>query len=200
VISKFLTKSSSWRFALPLGIGIAAALAELGGEPLRLALRYEREALGSGEIWRLMTGHLVHLGPSHAAMNILALAVLAFLFARLLTGLDWCVVSLGSVLAIDAGLYWLSPAVEWYVGLSGVLHGVWAAACVLAFRARRAEAWALAALLLIKLIYETVAGPVPLTGQVAAGPVVAVAHLYGAVGGTLAAVLTPAIRSLVRPL
>jgi rhomboid family GlyGly-CTERM serine protease len=189
-----------WRLALPLAIGLAAALAELGGDSLRLALRYERDGLAGGEIWRLVTGHLVHLGPAHAAMNLVALAVMAFLFGRLLTRLDWWLASLASALVIDAGLYWLSPGIEWYVGLSGVLHGYWAAACVRAFSERRREAWALTALLLLKLGYETFAGPVPLSGQVAAGPVIAVAHLYGATGGALAGFLASAIRSRTRSL
>ena len=199
-MSKTLTRVRFWRLALPLAIGLAAALAELGGDSLRLALRYEREGLGSGEFWRLVTGHLVHLGPAHAAMNLVALAVMAFLFGRLLTRLDWLLASLASALVIDAGLYWLSPGIEWYVGLSGVLHGFWAAASVRAFAERRREAWALTALLLLKLGYETFAGPVPLSGQVAAGPVIAVAHLYGATGGALAGFLASAIRSRTRSL
>jgi rhomboid family GlyGly-CTERM serine protease len=188
------------RLGLPLAIGLGAALAELGGDSLRLALRYERDGLAGGEIWRLVTGHLVHLGPAHAAMNLVALAVMAFLFGRLLTRLDWCLASLASALVIDAGLYWLSPEIEWYVGLSGVLHGYWAAACVRAFAEKRREAWALTALILLKLGYETFAGPVPLSGQVTAGPVVAVAHLYGATGGALAGFLASAIRSRTRSL
>jgi rhomboid family GlyGly-CTERM serine protease len=179
---------------VPGQVGALAALAELGGEPLRLLLRYEREGLAGGELWRVVTGHLVHLGPSHMAMNVLALGVLAFVFARLLSHRDWWLGCLAAALAIDAGLFFVSREVEWYVGLSGVLHGVWAIASVRAWLERRPEALAFTLLLAVKLGYEAWFGPVPLTGAVAAGPVVAVAHAYGTVGGVGYALARFAIR------
>jgi rhomboid family GlyGly-CTERM serine protease len=167
----------------PGAIGALAALLEAGAEPVRLASRYERTALAGGEFWRLLSAHLVHLGPSHMVMNVVALGVLALIFASLLRALDWFGVAVLAALAIDAGLYWLEPAVDWYVGLSGVLHGFWAAACVYAWSLRRAEALPITALMVIKLGFESWVGPVPLTGSIAAGPVVTAAHLYGAIGG-----------------
>lgn len=189
------------RLSLPLALGIVSVLAAVGGDPVSLALRYEREALGSGELWRLITGHLVHLGWTHTAMNLAALAVLAYLFMRLMRPLEWFTAVFLSALAIDGGLYWLSPTVEWYVGLSGVLHGCWAAACVLAYRdGPRREAWALSALIVLKLVFEAIGGPISVSGQLAGGPVIAIAHFYGAVGGLLSPLLAAAIRSITRSL
>lgn len=182
-------------YLAPALIGVLSALAETGGEPLRQALRYDRVAIAGGEIWRLVTGHLVHLGPSHMAMNVVALGVLAYVFERLLSDTDWWLGGLSAALAIDAGLFWISTDVRWYVGLSGALHGIWAVAAVRAFQQRRPEALAFLVLLGIKLGYETWLGPVPLTHAIAAGPVVAVAHAYGAAGGLTYAVATFAIGS-----
>lgn len=177
----------------PLAIGLAAAVAELAGDRGRLALRYARDGLEGGQLWRLVTGHIVHLGPSHMLMNIAALGVLAWLFVPLLRTRDWLVAGLAAALAIDAGLYRFGPEVQWYVGLSGVLHGFWACACIRALLLRQREALPLALLLVAKLTYELVVGPVPLTGAVAAGPVVTVAHAWGALGGGSAALLLFAI-------
>jgi rhomboid family GlyGly-CTERM serine protease len=188
------------RFLPPGAIGALAAVAETGGQPLRLVLRYQRESLGGGEVWRLVTGHLVHLGASHMLMNVLALGVLATIFRRLLCDRDWWLGCLAAALAIDAGLYFGNPAVQWYVGLSGVLHGVWAIAAVRAWQQGRGEAVAFALLLAVKLGYEALVGPVPLTGAVAAGPVVAVAHAYGAAGGAAYALVGFAVRTRSRPL
>lgn len=163
-------------------------------------MRYERERIADGELWRLVSGHLVHLGPTHALMNIVALAVLALLLARYLKPIDWLWLFLVSALTIDAGLYWFSPNVTWYVGLSGVLHGFWAGATVFAWRDDRRQAAVLTALLIIKLSYESWYGPVPMTGAIAAGPVVAVAHAYGAFGGGCFALAALAIRSRKRSL
>ena len=177
-----------------LGIAALAIAAEFGGETARLALRYDRLALEQGELWRLLSGHIVHLGSSHLLMNLVALAALTWLLAPLLGPLNWIGVVVVSGLAIDAGLYWLSPAVGWYVGLSGVLHGAWAAAAVLAWPDRRREATLLALLLAVKLGYEAFVGPTEITSAIAGGPVVAVAHAYGAAGGVIWASLLLAIR------
>jgi rhomboid family GlyGly-CTERM serine protease len=171
-------------------------LAEAFGDSGRLWLRYQRDGLADGEFWRLVTGHLVHLGPSHMVMNIAALAILALLFVPLLRPLDWLWVCLVSALAIDAGLYWLSPEIVWYVGLSGVLHGCWAGAAIRAWALDTRQAVALTGMILLKLGFEAVYGPLGITGAVAAGPVVSVAHAYGAAGGTLWALTRFAIRSL----
>lgn len=195
--------SGVWRefsgiYGGPAAIGLLAALLELGGERFRVLLRYDRDAVMAKEFWRLVTGHLVHLGPSHMLMNVFALGVLAVIFGRLLRTIDWIVVGLMAALAIDAGLYWLSADIGWYVGLSGVLHGFWAAGCVLAIAARSREAIVLTLLILGKLGFEAVIGPIALTGEVAGGPVVTVAHAYGAAGGALAALGLLAIRFRTR--
>ena len=186
------------RFIVPTVLGCFVLLAELGGEPVRLWLRYQRDAVAAGELWRLMTGHLVHLGPSHTAMNIAALGVLTILFAHLMRPSDWLGIFVLSALSIDGGLFFVSTTITWYVGLSGVLHGFWAAACIWAWQQERRQAAALSALIVIKLAYEAWFGPVPLTGEVAAGPVVVAAHAYGAAGGVLWATATLAIRPLRR--
>lgn len=177
-----------------------AALAELAGDPGRLALRYDREAIAAGEAWRLVTGHLVHLGPSHLAMNVLALAILACVLPALATWRLWLCAGLSSALFIDLGLFAFNHDVAWYVGLSGVLHGIWSAGVILAIHDRRFEALPLAVLLVLKLGYEAQFGPIPLSGEVAAGPVVAEAHAWGAAGGAAFAFTAIAVRRRRRPL
>ena len=53
---------------------------------------------------------------------------------------------------------------------------------------------AILGLLALKLGYEGAFGPVPFSGEVAAGPVVTPAHAWGAAGGALAALALLAIR------
>ena len=57
---------------LPITIAALILLAAIGGDTVRLAGRYEREAVLDGELWRLVTGHLVHLGWSHTVLNLAA--------------------------------------------------------------------------------------------------------------------------------
>lgn len=156
---------------------------ELGGDPARELLRYEREALADGELWRLLTAHLVHLGWAHAAWNAAGLLLTWWLVGGLLSEADWLGVALAAALAIDIGLYFLAPDVGWYVGLSGVLHGWLAAGALAMLRAHPALGGLLAAGLAAKLLWEQAMGPLQLSESGAGGPVIAGAHLYGAAGG-----------------
>jgi hypothetical protein len=91
-----------------------------------------------------------------------------------------------SVVGVDAGLWLLSSTTQWYVGSSGLLHGVLAAGAVAHLRSRQPDGWVLVLFLGGKLVYEQSAGALPLT---AGGAVIVDAHLYGAVAGALAALL-----------
>lgn len=172
-----------------LGLALLAACAllllpVLAGEGGRLALRYDRAALASGQLWRLVTGHLVHLGPRHALLNVLGLILMWALFARDYAPRQWLAILLASVAAIDAGLWLWDSTVTWYVGSSGVLHGVMAAGTLAHLRRREGDGWLLAAFLGGKLLYEHLAGALPFSGSSA---VVVDAHLYGVLGGGAAA-------------
>jgi rhomboid family GlyGly-CTERM serine protease len=158
----------------------------VAGDGVTAHLRYERTALAHGEWWRVLTAHLVHLDLRHLALNLAGLGALWWLYAADARPRDWLAVALVSALAIGLGLYLLSPSVQWYVGLSGVLHGIWAAAAVAAWHRWRTESVVTLAVLAAKLAAEQIFGP--LSAGVSSGlPVVTVAHLYGAVGGLLAA-------------
>ena len=89
-----------------------------------------------------------------------------------------------SVVIIDLGFVLLEPQLEWYVGLSGVLHGALAAGAIGWWQHEsRPLALALTLVLIGKLAWEQWHGALPLSGDM---PVVVDAHLYGAIGGALA--------------
>ena len=88
--------------------------------------------------------------------------------------------------SIDTGFWLLDPSLQWYVGASGLLHGVMAAGTLQLLRLRDRLAWPTLALFLAKLTWEQLQGPLPLESN---GPVVVNAHLYGAAGGLAAGML-----------
>lgn len=149
-------------------------------------LQYDRAAIAAGQWWRLLTAHLVHLSWRHAALDLAGLILLWALFARDLRAWAWGAVALAAAAAIDGGLWLRDPNVSWYLGLSGVLHGVLAAAVFVRLRRGDPEGWILAGLLLAKLAYEQIHGALPFAGDM---PVVADAHLFGALGGLAAAIV-----------
>jgi len=187
-LAPFLPPAVEWRRAWPLwAFMLLIVLLATGGEPVRELLRYERlPVLTGGQWWRLISGHLVHLGWGHAWLNLAALFVGWLLCGDCFSMPRWALLVTLCALGISAGFLLFEPQLVWYVGLSGVLHGLLAAGALAMLRRREPVAWAFAAFLVIKLLWEQWAGPLPFTAESSGGPVVTVAHLYGAVSGPLA--------------
>jgi rhomboid family GlyGly-CTERM serine protease len=187
-LMKSLNCDGRYGWAL-LGVCAWLLLPCIAGDAGRLALRYDRGALAAGQWWRLFTGHWVHLGLRHAILNALGLALMWALFARDYAWRQWLAIVLGAVLAIDAGLWLWDSTLQWYVGSSGVLHGVMAAGTLAHLKRREPDAWPLAVFLAGKLLWEHTVGPLPFSGT---ADVVVDAHLFGVIGGAaVAAWLSP---------
>ena len=113
------------------------------------------------------------------------LAVAAALFARDYSLRGWLLILGFSIATIDIGFVFYEPQLQWYVGFSGVLHGALAAGAIAWIRHEsRQLALGLLVVLLGKLAWEQWRGALPLSGDM---PVIVDAHLYGAIGGALAA-------------
>lgn len=178
----FITRRQAvWLVGLLCGVSV---LLTLGGETARIALRYERAAVLEGEYWRLLTGHLVHGSFAHLLLNMTGLGLLAALFPRDYSLRQWLMILLASAATIDAGFVLFEPQLQWYVGLSGVLHGALAAGALAWWRR---ESWpaalTLSVILIGKLAWEQLQGALPLSGDMT---VIVDAHLYGAIGGLIA--------------
>ncbi|KPK39847.1 MAG: hypothetical protein AMJ69_04490 [Gammaproteobacteria bacterium SG8_47] len=171
------------RNALPLALAVMALLGQLGGAQLIETLRYDRAAILDGQWWRVLSGHIVHVGWMHLAMNVAGLVLVWLLFGVRLSTQRWLVVLLLSALGVSAGLLLRQPDLNWYVGLSGVLHGLFAAGIVAALAVGDRGAVVLAIALVVKLIWEGMAGPMPGTSEWVGARVVTEAHLYGALAG-----------------
>lgn len=183
-----LTHNEVWKRYLvpyypPLLLLLAAGLAQALG--IAGNLQYERPAILDGQIWRLWTAHVVHLGWSHYLLNAAGLWLVWVLFRHTASTAVWCWHFLFAGFAIGLGLLWLNPDLVWYVGLSGVLHALFIAGLAADMR----EHTALGTLVLLafaaKLLLEQTYGPLPGSEQSAGGPVVVDAHLYGAIAGCI---------------
>ena len=155
----------------------------------QLALRYERAAVEAGESWRLASAHFVHLGWGHALANGAAWILIVWIGRWVGSPWGWVVLSLASAAGVDAGLLWAYPRVEWYMGASGVLHGLFAGSACLALAGSDVKRGLLMlALLAAKLGWEAAGGGV-LQAAAPDFPVLREAHWLGAAGGLAGAVL-----------
>ena len=184
---QILRPAAHWQ--IPLALAVACGIAALFGDEGREILRYERPVIADGEYWRLLSGHIAHLGQQHLLLNLAGLLLVWLLAGRLYSRRDWTLVMLICVLAMDAGLWFLDPAVRWYVGLSGLLHGLLVAGAIRGIRPLPVESAVTCVLVAAKLAFEQIVGPLPGSQSVAGGAVVVNAHLYGAIGGALAGLI-----------
>jgi len=178
-IARSLNCDGRYGFGLVLAVALLL-LPLLGAGALKLAWRYEREAIAAGQWWRFITCHFVHLDAHHALLNAVGLALLWSLFARSYRWWQWLLAIAASMVAIGAGFWFISTQLAWYVGASGALHGVFACGCIAMLRQRDRIGRIAAVIFAAKLVYEQWHGPLPFER---ADQVVTVAHLYGALGG-----------------
>lgn len=205
---KYIQKSK-WMLALAVAI-VALTLTYW---PSGLAyFRYDRAAIASGQVWRLVTGHFVHLNAAHLLLNVVGLILICELLW------DGMSVSRGAGLLIVAGagvsgmLWWRQPDLFWYAGLSGALHGLWAGCALAGWLSlssvtgksrpgHRFVCFIGLLLLIAKLGAEILSGPSSATAHIIGAPVVSAAHLYGALtGGLYALVGMGLIKRLIKKL
>jgi rhomboid family GlyGly-CTERM serine protease len=160
-------------------------LIALVGSDAATWLRYDRDEIYAGQLWRMVSGHFAHLGWSHLAMNLAGLALIWTIFGGLIPWRRWLLILLVGAIGTSALLLLFNPQLRWYVGLSGVLHTLFIAGCLADLKYRRWDTWMLLLLVIAKLVYEQVWGPMPGSESTAGGNVIVDAHLYGAVFGFL---------------
>lgn len=180
----------NWLF--PFFIFLVALGIELLGNFGRTNFSYQNNFVQNSEYWRLVTGHLTHLGWPHFLLNMAGLILVWSLYGNAFRYRIWLVVFLWCSFSISLGFYLFDSGLQSYVGLSGVLHGLIAAALlssfIQSFQKSVTIPWEDALVfvgLWCKVIYEQMAGPVPLTESVSGANVVVNAHLYGAISGTI---------------
>lgn len=171
---------------LPLVVLIVLAIEVLGLSP---ALEYRRSLL-LAEPWRLLTGHFVHLSLLHAMLNSVALLLLGRLFADRLRVPELWAILIGGPVLISLVFWAAMPELDWYRGLSGALHALYFAGCVVWVRATqwRARWLPMAALIggLLKVLLEQPWDASFPFHQWLGAPVVPQAHLVGAIIGAAA--------------
>jgi rhomboid family GlyGly-CTERM serine protease len=154
-------------------------------------LEYERSRVAAGEVWRLLTGQMVHWTTRMAAWDLgMLLGLTAWLEIREDRRLAAATLALGAVLTAVA--VHLSPDLAMYRGSSGMASALFVLA---AFRIAdspdpwtRALAVSAVALFLAKAAFESLAGETLFAGPLPEGVrVVPLVHLLGGLAGTVGA-------------
>jgi rhomboid family GlyGly-CTERM serine protease len=184
------------QIAGPLAIAGLAITAQFVG---LAELTFDRAAIQSEEYWRLLSGHLVHTNDSHLAMSLAGVLALWLLQGDDYNTRDYLIATITSAVGVSACLYYLDSSVNWYAGLSGLLHGLFAWGVTSDLRARRHIGPVLIVGLLGKLLLEQTFGAAPSSERLLGYPVVIDANLYGAAFGSLSGAFMLYLRREVPP-
>jgi rhomboid family GlyGly-CTERM serine protease len=163
------------------------------------ALGYDRSAVAGGQWWRLLTGNFVHLGWWHYSLNAASILLLLALCPERMAGWDWLgrivLVSFGTCL----GMYWCAPWIKSYVGLSGMIYGLFFLGLGAQALAGDRFAWACMAFLAARITWEFVVGIPRSEEELVGGHIVPESHLFGVIAAFGYAVVRSAgLRLLTR--
>lgn len=153
-------------------------------------LIYDREAILAGEIWRLITGNLVHFTPAHLFFDLTAVGVAGWIIEQRGYPHFWGVAGL-SAFSVGAGLLAGIPEASRYGGLSGVAIGMTAYASLCGMKENglwQRVCTALFLLIMVKVALEFLTGQ-SLSTAIAKTPFIPVplSHAMGAFAGVLVA-------------
>ncbi len=89
-----------------------------------LSLLYSRAALADGELWRLLTGHLMHFSWPHLAADAGAFLLLGVLIERVQGRATFAGLLLLLALGTSTALWLFVPALSFYGGISALNYGL----------------------------------------------------------------------------
>lgn len=149
-------------------------------------LRFDRALINAGEIWRLLGAHFVHLSTIHMLGNLLAVCLVAYIAGESLNNLLGVLLLLWCSSVVGAGLYFFASDLSYYVGLSGVLHGLLVVSPFISkFYTRKVAVFFLCAMTL-KVIWEQTGFYDDMSmASIIGGRVEARAHLLGVLSGLM---------------
>ena len=147
--------------------------------------QFNRELVEQGHVWLFLSSHIVHLTWTHWLLNMAGLGIVAFFFSPHASAKQWFMVLIVSACTINIGLWFWLPEIRYYVGLSGVLHGLFLYGALREIHFYPTSGYALTIVLIAKLIWEFFYGALPGSEDMTGGHVLTEAHLLGAIGGTL---------------
>ncbi|WP_019027476.1 rhombosortase [Colwellia piezophila] len=177
-----LTKQHSLVVCL---IAVLALLAYALDEQVANSLVYQRELISHGQIWRFFTGHFLHTNGVHLLLNLLALLFLWALHGHFYSLKNYSVLFITSAVICSTGLYYFSPDIHQYVGLSGILHGIFIFGAIMDIRHHDKTGYLLLIGVWLKIAHEQFYGPSEDLSALINANVAIDAHLWGAIAGLI---------------
>ena len=160
---------------------IVLILLQLLPESLRSLLEFHRAE--PAQLWRALTGHLLHSNHWHLLMNLVALLLMLVLHQHYYSLRSFALVFVSGCVGISLLLYLYSPDIQIYVGLSGWLHCFITVGALLDIKHKMHSGWLILLGVVAKVAYEQWQGPDTELAALIEAHVAIDAHLYGVICG-----------------
>ncbi|MGS0692953.1 rhombosortase [Shewanella sp. 30m-9] len=148
-------------------------------------LAYQRYLILDGEWWRLVSGNLLHTNAWHLYMNLAGFWVILALHEQHYRAKGLSILFFSLCLMQGLGLLAFYPMLIGYVGLSGMMHGLFAFGAVCDIRQGYKSGYLLLLGVILKVAYEQYFGASIEMTQLIGARVATEAHLVGLVCGLL---------------
>jgi rhomboid family GlyGly-CTERM serine protease len=146
---------------------------------------YDRVQFEHHQWWRLITGHFLHTNSIHLMLNLAGLILLWALHGHYYHTSKFFLVFLLLCLGTSLCLYVFSVDLQWYVGLSGVLHGLFVIGAYYDIRHNFKTGWLMLIGVWLKVLHEQIYGASSdISGWIEANVAID-AHLFGTLVGSL---------------
>jgi len=182
------------KYAIPLILShICIALIFALPKP-DLWMAYDRTAVNDGQFWRFLTPNFVHLGAWHTVLNLVGLWFTMLLFINLLKNIDWLAWFTLLFIGNIVGLHLWVPSLDHYVGMSGALYGLIAAAAVAELRLGVKLSGLLLLIVGLKIFMPQLFGVETSYNEWLGGNVIEEAHIIGFIQGLILGLVWPKSR------
>ncbi|QHJ10667.1 hypothetical protein FX988_00887 [Paraglaciecola mesophila] len=176
----------SWSHSLGPLLVVAVSVMLFAAEPSSsMWFAFDREAIAQGQWWRLLTGNFLHTNLNHLLLNLAAVLLLWSLHGQYYRTGHYAMMLVILSLGVSFGLYVFEPTMQWYVGLSGILHGVFVWGAYQDIRHGLTSGWILMIGVWAKILNEQLSGPSVDIAQLIQASVAIDAHLFGAFCGLI---------------
>lgn len=169
-----ILKSPDWRYIAAV-IPLMILLQLIGPEHFR----FEHDWMASGEIWRLVSAHWVHVGWMHLLLNGLGLVICVSLTTPGWSIKRWVVTSMCMGLGVSILVTLFNPEIRNYAGHSGILYGLYFLGGIALFARDRLIAVLVVGAIVIKILIEQFSSMDFTTSELIGAPVITDAHMYG---------------------
>lgn len=146
-------------------------------------LAYDRVEIQQFQLWRFITGNLLHTNANHLYMNLAGVLLLWALHGWYFNLQQYTAILLFLSISTTLGIYVFASQLHWYVGLSGLLHGVMLLGAYFDIRKGLKSGWLLLLGVIVKVAHEQIFGASQDIANLINANVAIDAHLYGTLSG-----------------